>query len=44
MSRIHDSELGRRSKTLNEEMKPKLNRKINDTKRGEINKNKPTQK
>ena len=44
MSRIHDFELGRRSKTLNEETKPKLNRKLNDTKRGETNRNKPTQK
>ena len=44
MSRIHDFESGRRAKTLNEETKPKLNRKLNDTKRGETNKNKPTQK
>ena len=44
MSRRYYFELGRRSKTLNEETKPKLNRKLNDTKRGETNKNKPTQK
>ena len=44
MSRKYDFELGRRSKTLNEETKPKRNRNLNDTKRGETNKNKPTQK